>query len=670
MRKEKQVGKIGRFKRGLASAVLVATLATQVAPLATVSAEQLNYNHGSEDVYKTNDTAQYRINVAPMMGSGVADDATVNPQGGTYSVEQIAEFARTGERIPVTGTAQILNLKPNEVNEILLSGDGEYKITPVDRVPGYLNDLGATSKLVARGNTEELETPAGHYIYAFPLIDAVEPSGDQTVNFQPKLDEALATLEIEKIGDDQITPLAGIDFTVYKTFDAKTQVNSESNPVIVATGATDSSGKVSFENLIEGSYYFVDVESTVPATYLPDLRKVEFDVRVSEDGRSTAIIATDETDIATVGNNIRGKQTGDTITRFNYVDPAQNIEETFQSVAGSDYWGDYINTTQGQATGEGEGIVYVDTNGRVTIASSVDVPKNFNDFTTFVFTDTIDDRLTIVPESFELRIIKEDEGVVATFNISGNEAIQLDGQTITVNAKHADIEAEFEKLGVDYAILTYDATVDTDEIAEGTAFEELTITQKLSANNKLVDGENNFVKETTRTANLRVREGKVVVDKISNDGQDSKLAGAEFQLYRTAQPEEEVDFSYNGEDWVKATNPRSGANYFGTTDENGNLEFANLPFGEYLLVETRAPEGYRINNNHKRIVIDDETKFSGGVNTVTETVKNMRSSQIFPGTGTTGNILTLVALAVAGGTLVTVTVKKRKENEDVASEEA
>lgn len=668
MRKEKQVGKVGRFKRGLASAMLVATLATQVAPLATVSAEQLKYEHGSEDVYKTIDTAQYRINVAPMMGSGVGD-ATVNPQGGTYSVEQIAEYTRTGERIPVTGTAQILNLKPSEVNDILLSGDGEYKITPVERVPGYLNDLGATSKLDAEGNPEDLEEPSGHYIYAFPLIDAGVPSKDQLVDFQPKLDEALATLEVEKIGDDQSTPLAGIGFTVYKTFDAKTQVNSESNPVRVATGKTDSRGKVSFENLIEGSYYFVEEDATIPATYLPDVRKVEFDVRVGVDGRSTAIISTDETDIDTVGNNIRGKQTGDTITRYNYVDPAQNIEETYQSVAGSDYWGDYINTTQGQASGEGEGIVYVDTNGRVTVASSVDVPKNFNDFSTFVITDTIDERLTIVPDSFELRITQKNSGVVAQYNISDNEAIQFDGQTITVDAKHPSIVADFEALDVDFAILTYDATVDTAEIAEGTVFEELTNTQTLNADSKLEDGKD-IVSKTVRTTNLRVREGKVVVDKITNDGQESKLAGAEFQLYRTAQPEEESTFSYNGEDWIKASNPRTGGNYFGTTDADGNLEFANLPFGEYLLVETRAPEGYRINNNHKRIVIDDETVFNGGVNTITETVKNMRSSQIFPGTGTTGNILTLVALAVAGGTLVTVTVKKRKENEEVASEEA
>lgn len=668
MSKEKQVGKVGRFKRGLASAMLVATIASQVAPLATVSAEQLKYDLGSGEVYKTIDTAQYRINVAPMMGSGVGD-ATVNPQGGTYSVEQIAEYTNSGERIPVTGTAQILNLKPSEVNDILLSGDGEYKITPVERVPGYLNDLGASSILDPEGNPEDLDTPSGHYIYAFPLIDEGVPADDQTVDFQPKLDEALATLEVEKIGDDQSTPLAGIDFTVYKTFDAKTQVNSESNPVEVATGTTDSSGKVSFENLIEGSYYFVEEDATIPATYLPDVRKVEFDVRVGVDGRSTAIISTDETDIETVGNNIRGKQTGDTITRYNYVDPAQNIEETYQSVAGSDYWGDYINTTQGQASGEGEGIVYVDTNGRVTIASSVDVPKNFNDFSTFVFTDTIDERLTIVPDSFELRITQKDSGVVAQYNISDNEAIQFDGQTITVDAKHPSIVEQFEALDVDFAILTYDATVDTAEIAEGTVFEELTNTQTLNADSKLED-DNDIVSETVRTTNLRVREGKVVVDKITNDGQESKLAGAEFQLYRTAQPEESVDFSYNGEDWIKASNPRTGDNYFGTTDADGNLEFANLPFGEYLLVETRAPEGYRINNNHKRIVIDDETVFNGGVNTITETVKNMRSSQIFPGTGTTGNILTLVALAVAGGTLVTVTVKKRNENEDVASEEA
>ena len=674
MRKENQVGKVGRFKRGLASAMLVATLAAQVAPLATVSAEQLNYEHGSEDVYKTIDTAQYRVNVNPMISIG-REAVEFTPQGGKYNVQQIASYTSAGERVPVEGEVQTLNLKPNEVNDILLSEDGEYRITPLERVPGFYKDLGATTVVDAVGETTEVEA-SGEYLYAFPLIEAGVASEGQTVEFQPKLEEALADLEIEKLGDDG-QPLANVTFEVYKVYDAQLHEEYGLGQNLVGTATTGSEGKVTIADLIEGRYYFVETEESVPSTYLPDSRRVEFDVRVGEDELSSAIVATDEDDIATVGNNIRGFQTGDTITRYNYIDPVQNPEETFTSVSAEDYWSRvegsmYVNTTQGIATGEGEGIVYVNTNGSVDLASSVDIPKNFNDFETFSIVDELDERLTIDAGSIELRVIDNDTGVLNTIALGDNEALVHDGQTITLNAKDPAIASILEADNVDLITLTYTASVDTDEIAEGLEFVELTNTQTIDADNHLRD-EGNEQGVTTRTTTLQVKEGRIIVDKDASDREGTALADADFQLYRKVEAHEEIEgeLSHGGFDWVKAENPRTGANYFGTTDENGEIVFDSVPFGEYLLVETRAPEGYRLNNNHREIEINHDTVFNGeGANTHVETVTNMRRSQIFPGTGTMGNIVTLSVLAVAGGSLVYVTVKKKNEEEVETTEQA
>ncbi|MCC8022644.1 MAG: Ig-like domain-containing protein [Clostridiales bacterium] len=70
--------------------------------------------------------------------------------------------------------------------------------------------------------------------------------------------------------------------------------------------------------------------------------------------------------------------------------------------------------------------------------------------------------------------------------------------------------------------------------------------------------------------NTRIRGG-VEVTKVDEEG--NPLSGAAFTLYR------------NGEVYDDAENPK-------TTDENGKLLFTGLPYGDYTLLETGAPEGY------------------------------------------------------------------------------
>ena len=44
----------------------------------------------------------------------------------------------------------------------------------------------------------------------------------------------------------------------------------------------------------------------------------------------------------------------------------------------------------------------------------------------------------------------------------------------------------------------------------------------------------------------------------------------------------------------------------GTTDENGEYYFENIPYGEYTYTEISAPEEYRIDTTPHRITIDEE----------------------------------------------------------------
>jgi len=105
--------------------------------------------------------------------------------------------------------------------------------------------------------------------------------------------------------------------------------------------------------------------------------------------------------------------------------------------------------------------------------------------------------------------------------------------------------------------------------------------------------------------------GSLTISKVDADHHDKLLEGALFELY---------DSENNLVDKK-------------TTDVNGQIVFENLEWGEYTLIETKAPEGYR------KLIEKISVKITKDELHVTKTVKNAQIDWEIPKTGGIGTLV-------------------------------
>lgn len=89
--------------------------------------------------------------------------------------------------------------------------------------------------------------------------------------------------------------------------------------------------------------------------------------------------------------------------------------------------------------------------------------------------------------------------------------------------------------------------------------------------------------------------GSIRVTKTGTDT-TKKLQGAEFTLYK-----------YNATNSQYEVYQKDGKDYVVSTDETGTAIFTELPYGTYMIKETKAPKGYILNvANQQTVTIDDK----------------------------------------------------------------
>ena len=226
----------------------------------------------------------------------------------------------------------------------------------------------------------------------------------------------------------------------------------------------------------------------------------------------------------------------------------------------------------------GKGLTLADPVNLVVTVDGVVVEASKD---TFTFTPADDKKSFEISFASAYALAHSGEEVVVTYDaVLGEDAgLNFDANTNTVKLEY-----------------TNDPSGKTNEIEDKT----YTYTFGIDANLFGSDGSawNKFTEELLKTGEVR----KIILDS-GEEVETTTLPGAEFTLTRA-----------------------DGKAYTAVSDENGYLSFTGLDAGTYTLQETKAPEGYSLNDTKIPVEITATYNEDGTLNTYSIKVNNENTS--------------------------------------------
>lgn len=219
--------------------------------------------------------------------------------------------------------------------------------------------------------------------------------------------------------------------------------------------------------------------------------------------------------------------------------------------------------------------------GNIQIIKKLDVAAEQDE--TFNFTITDKNNQTVATATATIK--KDEKEATAVFKLAEGVNAQLESDNTKLSELSRGDYKVVESLGTDVhyelqEIATVDGTNCHSTIAKNQQQKatDITFTMGTDTDNKVVlrDGNNDVTKGQIGIAEFTNK--KIVVDieleKVDSQTTDTKLSGAEFVLYK-------VDSSGNE---IQVNSYTSG--------QRGKISIENLPIGQYVLRETKAPTGY------------------------------------------------------------------------------
>lgn len=302
----------------------------------------------------------------------------------------------------------------------------------------------------------------------------------------------------------------------------------------------------------------------------------------------------------------------------------------------------------------------VTKNEKVTYTITVDIPTYASQAVdkSFYVSDLLPDGLTIDTDSIKVQIDGTDVDTAAyTLDKTANTTTEP-YYTFKLSVDTDQYAEKWSANGGKQLVITYTATLNDNDTTQVNTKETNTVTFDYS-NYPFVANSH-----AQKTDTVDVTTFAIKIDKFVKDQEATKLAGAKFDLYRTATQAEidagkSVEIPHTSIQGIKLEGDK-------VTDANGTATFAKYEANgtnyDYYLVETQAPSGYNILNNAVKVnFTDSDVATTEGI----YTVKVPNSSGIkLPITGGTGTVIfTIIGIALMVGAVVLFAVSRKKANE-------
>ena len=488
---------------------------------------------------------------------------------------------------------------------------------------GTTDDSGMLSTTLDTGSytATEIKAPDGYKIdESQQRFDVEDDTQIVRVNFSDtKEQQNPGTIEIYKV-DETGGPLKGAEFQI-----------TNASGQIVYTGTTDASGKLS-TTLPVGSY--TATETKAPTGYQVNVKSKNFTISKSDEVIKLTFEdtklpdKTGEMDILKVDSATNGPLEGatfeikDSTGKTVYTGTTGKDGKLSATLAPGTY-----TVTETQAP---EGYTIDKSTQEVTVQADKTVTLNFSD-------------------------TKVLGGITLAKTDSTDSSKKLKGATFEVFADTNNNQT-YDK-GTDKSVGTMtdngDGTYVISKLAPGLYFiSETKAPEGYQLSTEIVSAEITS-EQTTITVPFEdaPNNAKIVLNKKGNDG-NSPLEGVTFRLAAATVKDNDWDKG----DWTEDTSS-SFQPVTAISDKDGKAVFDNVPYGHYLVTETKGPDGYQILEVPLKITLDGTTVKNGEY---TRTVYN-KVNPALPATGSIGYIIPIAIGACLGiGLIVYAVISFRK----------